>query len=215
MNEFENKATKIWEEYQKTKSYQDSMGFRTDFPEIVRFKEGDQWPAPTKKTKNFPRPVFNITEMFIKNKRAAVTNQDLEISFTPLEVDENTKEMAEAGAKAYTDFSKILWENVDQNELNNELVDDAITVGTGILTYYWDDTAEGGRTLKYIGDLKGEVIDVLSIGVASPREKNIQKQPYVIIESHPTLKEVQELAKKEGITGYEYDLIKPDNYDAT
>lgn len=215
MNEFENKATKIWEEYQKTKAYQDSMGFRTDFPEIVRFKEGDQWPAPTKKTKNFPRPVFNITEMFIKNKRAAVTNQDLEISFTPLEVDETTKEMAEAGAKAYTDFSKILWENVDQNELNNELVDDAITVGTGILTYYWDDTAEGGRTLKYIGDLKGEVIDVLSIGVANPREKNIQKQPYVIIESHPTLKEVQELAKKEGITGYEYDLIKPDNYDAT
>ena len=81
MNDFENKATKIWGEYQKTKGYQNSMGFTTDFPEIVRFKEGDQWPAPTKKTKNFPRPVFNITEMFIKNKRAAVTNQDLEISF--------------------------------------------------------------------------------------------------------------------------------------
>lgn len=215
MNEFENKATKIWGEYQKTKEYQNSMGFTTDFPEIVRFKEGDQWPAPTKKTKNFPRPVFNITEMFIKNKRAAVTNQDLEISFSPLEVDENTKEMAEAGAEAYTDFSKILWENVDQNELNNELVDDAITVGTGILHYYWDDSVEGGSSLAYIGDLKGEVIDVLSIGVGNPREKNIQKQPFIILESHPTLKEVQELAKKEGITGYEYDLIKPDNYDAS
>ena len=214
MNEYENQATKIWEEYKKTKEYQDSMNFRTDFPEIVRFKEGDQWPAPTKKTKNFPRPVFNITEMFIRNKRAQVTNQNLEISFTPLEVDEATKETAEAGAKAYTDFSKILWENIDQNKLNNELVDDAITLGTGILHYYWDDSIEGGSSLKYIGDLAGEIIDVLNIGVANPREKNIQKQPFVILESRKTIKEVRELAEKEGITGLEYDLIKPDNYDA-
>ena len=212
---YENEATKIWGEYKKTKEYQDSMNFRTDFPEIVRFKEGDQWPAPTKKTKNFPRPVFNITEMFIRNKRAAVTNQNLEISFSPLEVDEATRETAEAGAKAYTNFSKILWENVDQDELNNEFVDDAITVGTSILHYFWDDSVNGGHQLKFIGDLAGEVIDVLNIGVAKPREKNIQKQPYVILESRLTIKEVQEMAKKEGITGIEYDLIKPDNYDAS
>ena len=216
MNEmYENEATKIWGEYKKTKEYQDSMNFRTDFPEIIRFKEGDQWPAPTKKTKNFPRPVFNITEMFIKNKRAAVTNQNLEISFSPLEVEDVNRKQAEAGAKVYTNFSKILWENVDQNELNNEFVDDAITVGTGLMHYYWDDSIEGGSTLQYIGDLAGEIIDVLNIGVGNPRESNIQKQPFVILESHLTLKEVQEMAKKEGISGYEYDLIKPDNYDAT
>ena len=214
MNEYENQATTIWTEYEKTKEYQDSMNFRTDFPEIVKFKEGDQWPAPTKKTKNFPRPVFNITEMFIRNKRAQVTNQNLEISFTPLEIDESNKEKAEAGAKAYTDFSRILWENVDQNELNNELVDDAITLGTGILHYYWDDSAEGGSSLKYIGDLAGEVIDVLNIGVANPREKNIQKQPFVILESRLTLAKVREMAEKEGISELEYDLIKPDNYNA-
>lgn len=214
MNEYENQATEIWTEYKKTKEYQDSMNFRTEFPEIVKFKEGDQWPAPTKKTKNFPRPVFNITEMFIRNKRAQVTNQNLEISFTPLEIDDSNKEVAEAGAKAYTDFSRILWENVDQNELNNELVDDAITLGTGILHYYWDDSVEGGSSLKYIGDLAGEVIDVLNIGVANPREKNIQKQPFVILESRLTIAKVREMAEKEGLSELEYDLIKPDNYDA-
>ena len=214
MNEYENQATTIWTEYEKTKEYQDSMNFRTDFPEIVKFKEGDQWPAPTKKTKNFPRPVFNITEMFIRNKRAQVTNQNLEISFTPLEIDESNKEIAEAGAKAYTDFSRILWENVDQNELNNELVDDAITLGTGILHYYWDDSAEGGSSLKYIGDLAGEVIDVLNIGVANPREKNIQKQPFVILESRLAIAKVREMAEREGLSELEYDLIKPDNYNA-
>ena len=214
MNEYENKATQIWGEYKKTKEYQDSLNFSTEFPEIIRFKEGDQWPAPTKKTKNFPRPVFNITEMFIRNKRAQVTNQNLEISFTPLEVEDENEEIAEQGAKAYTDFSKIQWENLDQNELNNELVDDAITLGTGILHYYWDDTKEGGNSLKYIGDMAGEVIDVLNIGIANPREKNVQKQPFVILESRKAIKEVRELAKREGINGLEYELIKPDNYNA-
>lgn len=216
-NLYENKAQEIWSEYQKMQEYQNSMGFRTDFPEIVRFKEGDQWPAPTKKTKNFPRPVFNITEMFIRTKRAAITNQDMEISFVPLEVDDNeeAKALAEEGAQAYSDFSKIQWENVDQNELNNEFVDDAITVGTGILHYYWDDKASGGSKLKYIGNLAGEIIDVLNFGVSNPQEKNVQKQDSIILESRKTIREVKELAKKEGIKGYEYDLIKPDNYDAS
>ena len=215
-NLYENKAGKIWEEYSKMKEYQDSMDFRTDFPEIIRFKEGDQWPAPTQKTKNFPRPVFNITEMFIRNKRAAVTNQNMEISYVPLEVDENEemRATAEQGARAYSEFSKVQWENVDQNTLNNEFVDDAITLGTGLLHYYWDDNITGGGTLKYIGDLAGEIIDVLNFGVANPREKNIQKQEALILESRKTIRQVQELAKKEGITGYMYDLIKPDNYDA-
>lgn len=211
-----NEPSKIWDEYQKSKQYQDSMGFRTEFPEIIRFKEGNQWPAPTKKTKNFPRPVFNITEMFIRNKRASVTNQNLEISYSPLEIfadNDEAKKNAEEGAKVYSDYSKVVWENLDQNELNNDFVDDAITLGTGILHYYWDDEVYGGGQLKYVGDLAGEVIDVLNIGVASPRERNIQKQKWVIIESRKEYKEVIELAKANSISPILLELIKPDNYD--
>ena len=208
----ENKATKIWDEYQKSKEYQDSMGFRTQFPEIIRFKEGNQWPAPTTKTKNFPRPVFNITEMFIRNKRAAVTNQALEISYVPLEVadDDKEKENAEMGAKAYTDYSKIVWENIDQDELNNEFLDDAITLGTGFLHYYWDNEIYGGRKLKYFGDLAGEVIDVLNVGVENPQIRNIQKQKWIIIESQKTIEDVKKLAEENGISPIQLELIKPD-----
>ena len=176
-----SKSEKIWEEAEKGKAYQTTMGFRKDFPEIIRFKEGNQWPAPTKDTKNFPRPVFNITEMFIRNKRAATTNQTLTISYIPLEVDEEHKDKAREGANNYGDYSKVVWENVDQDELNNEFVDDALTLGTGVLHYFWDSKAQGGNILKYMGELKGEIIDILNIYFSNPRNRNIQQQEYIII----------------------------------
>lgn len=207
-----SKSELIWEEAEKGKAYQESMGFRKNFPEIIRFKEGDQWPAPTKETRNFPRPVFNMTEMFIRNKRAATTNQTLTISYTPLEVNEENMKSAREGADKYGDYSKVVWENIDQDELNNEFVDDALTLGTGALHYFWDKKAHGGNTLEYMGELKGEIIDILNIYFANPRIRNVQKQEYIIIETRMNVKEARTLAKENGANDLELELIKPDDY---
>ena len=56
---------KTWEQYQNGVSWQRSMKFPADFPRFVRFKEGEQWPEATDRTRNFPRPVFNICDMFV------------------------------------------------------------------------------------------------------------------------------------------------------
>ena len=60
------------------------MGFRERFPEYIRFKEGDQWPPATARTRNLPRPVFNIVEMFIRTKRAAVLNPHIAMTYLPV-----------------------------------------------------------------------------------------------------------------------------------
>ena len=93
--------TTIWEEFENGVKYANSMGFTKDFPKITRYKEGEQWPAPTERTKNLPRPVFNITKMFIDRKRANVTNQSMAVNFKASEVDamgEEEKALAEAAA---------------------------------------------------------------------------------------------------------------------
>ena len=56
----EEKTTRLWEDYQNGLKYQNEMGLTTKLPTFVRFFEGDQWPPPTKNTKNLPRPVVNI-----------------------------------------------------------------------------------------------------------------------------------------------------------
>ena len=210
------KAGEIWKQYLDGVKYQQSMGFTTDFPKFISFKEGDQWAAVTENTKNLPRPVFNITEMFIRSKRAAVTNQGLSLVYTPLEVfdDEETQARAEQGAKDFTDFAKIMWENLDQEELNNEFVDDAVTVGTGILHYYWNANKKGGNQLKWNGDLEGEVLDPLNVFFANPHRKKVQDQEWIIIQDRMTVKEARDLARREGIAEELVRLIGADNNES-
>ena len=210
------KAGEIWKQYQDGVKYQQSMGFTTDFPKFISFKEGDQWAAVTENTKNLPRPVFNITEMFIRAKRAAITNQGLSLTYTPLEVfdDEGQQAKAEQGAKDFTDFAKIMWENLDQEELNNEFVDDSVTVGTGILHYYWNSNKKGGNQLKWQGDMEGEVLDPLNVFFANPHRRKVQEQEWIIIQDRLTVKAVQEMARQEGVPEELVRLIGADNNES-
>lgn len=110
--------TTLWQQFENGRAYQRAMGFPERFSEYVRFKEGEQWPAPTARTKNLPRPVFNIVEMFIRHKRAAVLNQHVVLSYTPDEAGGAQTELAVQGAKDLTDYALQLWERADQDVLN-------------------------------------------------------------------------------------------------
>ena len=219
----EQKAQKIWREYQEALRYQKEMGFTEDFPKFVKFREGQQWAKVTERTKNFPRPVFNITDMFIRAKRSAITNQPLTLTYSPLEqqepkIDPNTGKtilnLAQQGAEDYTDYSKVLWENLDQDTLNNEFVDDSLLLGTGILHYFWDTEARGTSKNEYIGEVAGETIDPLNFFVANPQCKKIQKQPWIIISSNIKVKEAKQMiAQKYKISQEQIDLINPENVE--
>ena len=210
------KAGEIWQQYLDGVKYQQSMGFTTDFPKFISFKEGDQWAAVTENTKNLPRPVFNITEMFIRAKRAAITNQGLSLTYTPLEVfdDEEQQAKAEQGAKDFTDFAKIMWENLDQEELNNEFVDDSVTVGTGILHYYWNPNKKGGNQLKWDGDLEGEVLDPLNVFFSNPQRRKVQEQEWIIIQDRMTVAAAKEMARHEEVPEEYIKLIGADNNES-
>lgn len=211
-----NKASLIWQDYINAVKYQQAMGFTTDFPKFIAFKEGQQWAAVTQNTKNLPRPVFNITEMFIRNKRAALTNQGLAMTYTPFEVftDEDKQTLAERGAKDFTEFARIMWENINQDELNNEMVDDAVTVGTGILHYYWNPYVKGGNQLEWQGNMEGEVLDPLNVFFANPQNRKLQNQEWIIIQDRLTVADVKKIAKQEGLSKSEIDLIGADNNES-
>lgn len=202
-------VTQLWEKYRAGLGYQRAMGFTDLFPECIRMKEDDQWPAATKATRHLPRPVFNLIEMFIRTKRAGILNQQIKMIYSPSE--STGDEQAEAGAKAYTDYAAHLWKELRQEELNEDFIDDAATLGTGILHYYWDDTVDGGRQMPYTGALRGEVLDPLSICFGNPQERDVQKQPYILLVQRTTVKQVRELAEQEGCSAEQILLIQPDD----
>ena len=57
--EREEQVTRLWRMFRNGRAYQSRRHLTERLPLYVRSFEGDQWPAPTKNTKNLPRPVVN------------------------------------------------------------------------------------------------------------------------------------------------------------
>lgn len=188
------------------------MKFPGDFPQFVRFKEGEQWPAATDRTKNLPRPVFNIVDMFVRTKRAAVLNQPITINYTPSEIsaDDITRELAAQGASDLTAYARQLWKRTKQDIINAELVDDAATLGTGIYHCYYDLSVTGGMDKKWRGEIRGETIDPLNFFVSDPQCRDIQKQEWVIISQRLSIEKVQRIAKRYGLSSAQIAQLKED-----
>lgn len=179
------------------------MGFMRSWAEYERFKAGDQWPSVTEATKNFPRPVFNIHEYIIGHKVSAVMNENVKMVFSPEEVpNEGEEEIADKdiqravdGADKYTKLSDSTYEQLGQEEINEEVLDSAATLGIGISHYYWDTSIEGGITTPYIGNIAGEEIDPVNIFFGNPQCRKAQKQPYIIISYRELVETVKEEAR--------------------
>ena len=204
---------KTWEQYQHGLSWQRAMKFTSDFPRFVSFKEGDQWPKSTERTKNLPRPVFNIVDMFVRTKRAAVLNQPITINYTPAEIsgDDTRRALAAQGASDLTDYAKVLWKRTHQDTINAEMVDDAATLGVGIYHCWFDMSVTGGMDTKWRGEIRGECIDPLNFFVSDPQQRDVQRQRWIIISQRVSVDYVKELAQMYGVKSSLIEEIKSDN----
>lgn len=205
----------LWTLYQEGIAYHNKMGFTTKFPTFVRFKEGDQWPQPTERTKNLPRPVLNIIEMIVRNKRSSVLDQPVSIVYRQGGATNNeiADQMQQDAAENMTEYARKVWDRADMDKLCTEAVDDAATNGTGIWHFYWDNSIKGGQNTPYVGELRGESVDALNFFVANPQVRDVQKQDYIIIAQRMKVSAARAMAKKKGLPDAKIELILPDEFD--
>lgn len=205
----------LWTLYQEGIAYHNKMGFTTKFPTFVRFKEGNQWPQPTERTKNLPRPVLNIIEMIVRNKRSSVLDQPVSIVYRQGGATNNeiADQMQQDAAENMTEYARKVWDRADMDKLCTEAVDDAATNGTGIWHFYWDNNIKGGQNTPFVGELRGESVDALNFFVANPQVRDVQKQDYIIIAQRMKVSAARTMAKKKGLSNEKVDLILPDEFD--
>ncbi|MBS4200284.1 hypothetical protein KHA93_11645 [Bacillus sp. FJAT-49732] len=212
-------ASTVEKQYKEGLQYKKQMGFLSSWAEYERFKAGDQWPAPTDKTKNLPRPVFNIIRQIENHKVASVMNENIKMVFTALEADEETKnpETGETieppevqAADLFTKYADSTWENIKQGELNEEALESASNVGTAIWHYYWDATVTGGNKLKFMGEMQGEVIDPVNFFPGNPQNRIVEHQPYIIITHRELVENVRKQAEESKVSKEIITLIRPD-----
>lgn len=205
-----DEASRVEQEYKQGLAYKKQMGFHDKWAEYERFHAGDQWPRPTERTKNLPRPVFNIIRQIENHKVASVMNENIKMVFSASEVVEEKAPEYQA-ADQFTRYADTTWEQVKQQELNEEALESASNVGTGIWHYYYDTSKKGGNTLKYDGQICGEVIDPVNFFPGNPQNRNVQQQPYIIITYRDLVENVKKQAKENGLSKELVELIRPDS----
>lgn len=211
-------AKAIWKQYQDGLAYQKKLNLKETCENCTNFYEGNQWPKVTEKTKHLPRPVINFIKFIVNNKKSNVLASKIKMIYKPLVFNADSAERAAQGADEFTDFAEHIKKEVKQETLDNKAVLDGIKKGTYIFHYFWDRNQKTGMA-KYTGGLNGQIIDMLNIVFANPREIDEQKQKWIIICGRENTDSLKELAKAKGIPAKDIELIAPDddterNYDA-
>ncbi len=215
--EREEKARLIWQQWENILSYQKKLNLKETCEKCTDFLEGRQWARPTQRTKNLPRPVINIVKYIVNNKKSNVLSSKIKMIYKPLIYDEQNSELATKGATQFTNFASHINKQIKQEDLNDKAIKDALIKGTYVFHYFWDKQSKSGMA-RFDGGLNGQIIDPLNIGFANPKEKDEQKQKWIIICGRENTKSIKEMCKKNKLPESQIDLITPDedsekNYD--
>lgn len=197
-NNRETRLNQIWKEHQDGKNYQKSIGLETSLPLCVDFFEGRHWGKVSDKTKTLPRPIFNQIEMIVESKDAGILA-------TPLKIIFSSQESPDLASKL-TAFNTQMEKEMKLEDVWSEMVCQASVEGSSFIHFYWDAEAVGKRG-EYKGGVRAEIIEPLNITVHNPRETNIQKQKWIIIESRCEVESVKAMCRNKR----DANSIEPDN----
>ena len=173
----DNVAQEIWNAYENSCSYMNSIGMREQIQKNIDFYEGRQWPAPTKDTLGMPRPVIDITSFTVDNKRANISGTPVKITFT------STDSQKAETLNNYTEYwcrrAKF------KNKLKKAVCRAAVDCGSALHVYYHGD------------ELKLELIDVRNLHVSDPTSDDLQEMDWIIISSRKPLSLVKRMADED------------------
>ena len=199
-NQEESTVSTIWKEYQNGKNYQQMIGLTEKIPLWVDVFEGRHWTPKTENTKDLPRPVFNATEMIIENKIGNILGTKVKLNYV---ADDDNQ-----AAQKFTKFAEYQLKEMEHEEADRIACLDGLVKGTWIWHYYWDKNVIGKKG-KVEGGLRVTCIDPLNIVFANPKERNVQKQAWIIIPSRENLAHVKRLCDKKA----KKELIVPDDLE--
>lgn len=198
--EYVERAKTIWDMYEKGIEYQRMSKLSKTIPMCVKFYEGDQWPAPTERTKTLPRPVINITKMIVRNKKAGILSQKTQFVYSCNDLDK---------AKEFNNFSNYICKEMNHDKLDRKAVDDGAIKGTYIYHYYWDSDAVGKHG-NLPGGVRCELIDPLCFIPENPTNDDEQAQKWIIIRTRLSLETVKSMCDK----GVDTSLIGADDNES-
>ena len=197
--------------YQKVyKRFCDGQMFNTqiDLYDTVENNEnffiGKQWEGV--KSNGNPTPTFNFLKRVTLFQVATVSSDNIAMQATPLS---STSRYSLGDMEKVSDVInkqfKALFERNKIVTKTREFMRNAAVDGDGCTYTYFDPDVETGQDAK--GDIVTEIVQNTRVIFGNPFDREVQRQPWMIIVLRKPLKEVKQEAKSNGL---DEELITPD-----
>ena len=172
---------------------------------------GKQW--ENVKSNGLPTPVFNFLKRVVLFSVANISTENLKLNAKPMVC------TAQANTEALEKFSSILNDQFaaifEQNRLGGlirEFCRNAAVDGDGCMYVWWDESAETGQPSK--GSIRTEVLQNTQVMFGNPNSRDVQSQPYILVERRMLVREAKEYAKAHGASAESISAIVPDSKES-
>lgn len=182
-----------WKLYERGLDFNSSINLEDTVRVNENFFIGKQWEGVI--SNGLPTPVFNFLKRVCCFTVATITSDNIKVNASPLSATPNTTSLVEP--------VRIINEELDAlTELNNipslmrEFARNAAVDGDGCLYTWWDPDAETGQDAK--GCIRTEIVENLRIHFGNPNDRDVQSQPWIILERREIISAAQAEAKENG-----------------
>ena len=208
----ENKGYKVdpqlvWKDLEQGRNYKSAERQYDIIRRNERMYVGDQWKGIN--SKNLHKTTYNFLGQLVDVKVASVMANLLTINRRADDLDADD-ERIQTAARAFELADKKNWDRMKMDNMNEQVLLDSALAGIGCSYWFWDDDIKTGNTFISKGDIKGELLDSVSLYVSNPNEVDIQKQDWIIISIRKTIKQLKEMAKRNGVPEDQIEMIKGD-----
>ena len=182
-----------WKLYARGLDFNSSINLEDTVRVNENFFIGKQWEGVI--SNGLPTPVFNFLKRVCCFTVATITSDNIKVNASPLSATPNTTSLVEP--------VRIINEELDAlTELNNipslmrEFARNAAVDGDGCLYTWWDPDAETGQDAK--GCIRTEIVENLRVHFGNPNDRDVQSQPWIILERREIISAAQAEAKENG-----------------
>lgn len=180
-----------WKLYERGLDFNSSINLEDTVRVNENFFIGKQWEGVI--SNGLPTPVFNFLKRVCCFTVATITSDNIKVNASPLSATPNTTSLVEP--------VRIINEELDAlTELNNipslmrEFARNAAVDGDGCLYTWWDPDAETGQDAK--GCIRTEIVENLRVHFGNPNDRDVQSQPWIILERREIISAAQAEAKE-------------------
>ena len=160
---------------------------------------GKQWEGV--KSNGLPTPVFNFLKRVVLFCVANVSTDNLKLHAKPMASPSGVStDVLEVFSGILNEQFAALFEQNKVGGLIREFCRNAAVDGDGCLYAYWDNDVETGQPQR--GNIRVESLMNTQVMFGNPNCRDVQSQPYILIERRMLVSEAKDYAKEHGSKNY-------------